>query len=179
MNGAAPRHKSNSLIYDKGPRYHPAMAMKHIDGVEIKNLKIRCDERGMLAEILRRDDKIFKKFGQVYFTTAFPGVVKGWHYHRVQWDHFTCLRGMVKLVLYDAREGSPTRGEINEFFAGLRNPQLVSIPPLVYHGFKCVGEEECLMLNIPSEPYDPKEPDEFRVRWDDPSIPYDWSRKDG
>ena len=150
-----------------------------IDGVAVKPLKVIPDERGMLAEILRRDEKIFRKFGQVYFTTAFPGVVKGWHYHKVQWDHFTCLRGTVKLVLYDSREGSSTHGQVDEFFLGIRNPQLVAIPPGVYHGFKCVSPEECLMINIPTEPYDHKAPDEYRAAWNDPAIPYDWARKDG
>jgi dTDP-4-dehydrorhamnose 3,5-epimerase len=155
------------------------MPNRQIEGVEVKDLKIIPDERGMLAEILRSDEKIFKKFGQVYFTTAYPGVVKGWHYHKVQWDHFVCLRGLVKLVLYDSREGSPTFREVNEFFLGIRNPKLVAIPPLVYHGFKCVSEEECLMINIPTEPYHHKSPDEFRAPWNDPAIPYDWARKDG
>jgi len=150
-----------------------------IDGVEVKDLRIIADERGMLAEILRADDKVFKKFGQVYFTTAYPGVVKGWHYHKVQWDHFVCLRGMVKLVLYDSRERSPSFREVNEFFLGIRNPKLVSIPPLVYHGFKCVSEDECLMINVPTEPYNHKSPDEFRAPWNDAAIPYDWARKDG
>lgn len=155
------------------------MPGKRIEGVEVKDLKIIPDERGMLAEILRNDEKIFKKFGQVYFTTAYPGVVKGWHFHKVQWDHFVCLHGMVKLVLYDSREKSPTFREVNEFFLGIRNPKLVSIPPLVYHGFKCVSEEECLMINVPTEPYNHATPDEFRAAWNDPVIPYDWSRKNG
>ena len=72
-----------------------------------------------------------------------------------------------------------TNGEVNEFYLGIRNPQLVAIPPGVYHGFKCVSPEECLMINIPTEPYNHKEPDEFRTPWNDPKIPYDWARKDG
>lgn len=150
-----------------------------IHGVDLKPLRVHPDERGMLAEILRSDEKIFRKFGQVYFTTAFPGVVKGWHYHRIQWDYFTCIHGDVKLVLYDAREDSPTRGKVNEFFLGLRNPLLVVIPPGVYHGFKCIGTEECLMVNIPTEPYHASRPDEYRIPWNDPSVPYDWARRDG
>jgi len=153
--------------------------MKLIQGVDVKNLRILPDERGMLAEILRSDEKIFRKFGQVYFTTAYPDAVKGWHFHKVQWDHFTCIHGEVKLVLFDGREGSPTRGEINEFFLGIRNPRLVVIPPLVHHGFKCIGGEECIMINVPTEPYSPAAPDEYRLAWNDPSIPYDWARKNG
>ena len=148
-----------------------------IEGVRTKPLKLIPDERGMLMEILRADDDLFQKFGQVYMTTAYPGVVKGWHYHKVQWDHFVCVSGMVKLVLYDDRGGSKTHGEVAEFFLGIRNPMLVAIPPGVYHGFKCVGDRECVMLNIPTEPYHHAKPDEFRKPWDDPSIPYDWARK--
>ena len=87
-------------------------------------------------EILRCDEEIFKGFGQVYLTTVYPGVVKAWHYHKKQVDNFTCVKGMIKVVLYDAREDSPTYKEINEFFIGEKNPLLISVPPLVYHGFK-------------------------------------------
>src|SRR3990170_5785700 len=99
-----------------------------IDGVKIKKLKVIPDERGRLMEMLRSDDDLFIKFGQVYMTTAYPGVVKAWHFHKKQTDHFVCVRGMMKVVLYDSREGSPTRGEVNEFFMGDHNPILVQIP---------------------------------------------------
>lgn len=150
-----------------------------IHGVQIKPLKAIPDERGMLMEILRSDDPIFKKFGQVYMTTAYPGVVKAWHYHKIQVDHFAAVRGMFKLALYDGREKSPTYREVNEFFLGVRNPILVSIPPLVYHGFKGVAEEESIIINISTEPYNHKGPDEYRLAWNDPSIPYAWERKNG
>ena len=86
-----------------------------IEGVKIKRLKINVDNRGRLMEILRRDDEIFKKFGQVYITTAYPGITKAWHYHKLQSDNFTCITGKIKLVLYDARENSPTHKKIDEF----------------------------------------------------------------
>jgi len=149
-----------------------------IEGVRVKKLKVIPDERGRLMEMLRADDDLFIKFGQAYLTTAYPGVVKGWHYHMVQHDHFVVVKGMMKIVLYDAREASPTYGVINEFFMGEHNPLLVQIPPLVYHGFKCVGETESLVVNLPTEPYNYDQPDEYRVAADDPSIPYDWSRRD-
>lgn len=79
-----------------------------IDGVKVKKLKVIPDERGRLMEILRRDDEIFKKFGQVYATTAYPGVVKAWHYHKKQTDNFTCVSGAIRLALYDARPNSNT-----------------------------------------------------------------------
>lgn len=150
-----------------------------IDGVKIKNLIPIPDERGMVMEIFRRDDQFFEKFGQVYITTVYPGVIKAWHYHKKQSDNFTCLQGMAKLVLYDSRENSPTRGEFNEFFIGTRKPILVHIPPNIYHGFKGISETEVIMLNIPTEPYNHKKPDEYRIPWNDPSIPYDWETKNG
>ena len=109
-----------------------------IDGVRTKALKVIADERGFLMEILREDDPIFERFGQAYLTVAYPGVVKGWHYHKRQQDYFAVVKGMAKVVLYDDREGSPTRGEVNEFFLGERNPTLLVIPPLVVHGIKDV-----------------------------------------
>ncbi len=152
--------------------------MKVIQGVKIKKLKVIPDERGRLMEMLRADDELFVKFGQVYLTAAYPGVVKGWHYHKKQYDNFVCVRGMMKVVLYDSREDSPTKGEVNEFFLGEQNPILVQIPPYVFHGFKCVSAYEAIIINTPSEPYHYDDPDEFRVPAHDPSIPYDWGRKD-
>lgn len=149
-----------------------------IEGVETKKLIVHNDERGRLAELLRADDKIFTKFGQVYITTAYPGAVKGWHYHKKQYDYFSCVKGMIKLVLYDSRNNSKTKGEINEFFIGVHNPLLVRIPPDVYHGFKGISDEEAIVVNVITEPYNPKDPDEFRVDPYNNDIPYDWKRKD-
>lgn len=150
-----------------------------IDGVLVKILKVIPDERGRLMEILRADDKAFEKFGQVYMTTAYPGVVKGWHYHKKQADNMAVVRGMMKIVLYDGREQSPTFGEVNEIFAGNHNPVLVHIPPLVCHGFKCISEEEAIVVNVPTEMYNYETPDEFRLPAHGGEVPYDWTRKDG
>jgi len=152
--------------------------MQLIEGVKIKKLNIIADERGNLAEILRADDQIFEKFGQVYFTTAYPGAVKAWHYHKIQTDYFCTIRGMTKLVLYDAREQSSTYKMINEFFLGVHNPLLVTIPPMVYHGFKNISTDEAIMINIPTEPYNHTAPDEYRLDAHTIEISYDWARKD-
>ena len=149
-----------------------------IAGVEVKPLKVVPDERGHLMEILRSDEPMFKKFGQLYMTTAYPGVVKGWHYHKVQWDHFAVVKGMLKLVLVDIREESETKDEINEFFMGVHNPILVSVPPLVLHGFKGIDVEETIVVNCPTEVYDHKDPDEYRMDPHISDIPYDWDRRD-
>jgi dTDP-4-dehydrorhamnose 3,5-epimerase len=147
-----------------------------IAGVMVKELKGNYDERGRLMEILRRDDKIFRKFGQVYITTAKPGVVKAWHYHKLQYDYFCCILGKMRLALYDARKGSKTHGEIMDFELGLRNPKLVKIPKGVYHGFKCISKEEAIVVNIPTLPYDKEKPDEYRIDPFDNNIKYDWKK---
>ena len=150
-----------------------------IEGVRLKKLTVRPDERGRLMEILRSDDEIFIKFGQVYVTTAYPGVVKAWHYHKVQTDNLAVVKGMMKIALYDPRDGSPTKGQVEEFFIGEHNPTLIQIPNLVYHGFKCISEEEAIVINCPTEVYNYAEPDEYRIDPYDNDIPYDWARKDG
>ncbi|NIM20390.1 MAG: dTDP-4-dehydrorhamnose 3,5-epimerase [Candidatus Latescibacteria bacterium] len=150
-----------------------------IEGVKIKQLKVIPDERGFLMEMLRCDDEFFQKFGQVYLTVAYPGVVKGWHYHKRQTDHFVAVSGMLKVVLYDMRDGSPTKGEINEFFMGDKNAILLVIPPYVVHGMKGIGTQPGYLINIPTEPYNYKKPDEYRIDPHDNDIPYNWEKKDG
>ena len=150
-----------------------------IDGVVLKELRVFPDERGRLMEILRCDEPHFKKFGQVYMTTTLPGVVKAWHFHKKQWDSICCVYGTIKLALYDDREGSATRGEVNEFYLGMHAPKLLVVPPQVYHGWKGVSVEEALIVNTVTEPYNYKEPDEFRLDAHKNNIPYSWERKDG
>jgi dTDP-4-dehydrorhamnose 3,5-epimerase len=150
-----------------------------IHDVATKKLRLIPDERGWLMEILRADDgEWFEKFGQVYVSATYPGVVKAWHYHQQQVDFFACVAGMVKLVLVDTREGSPTQGAINEFFIGSQNPLLVRVPNLVYHGWKCISTEPSLVVNVPTEPYKYSDPDEYRLE-PHGTLPYDWTRKDG
>jgi len=144
----------------------------------IKQLKVIPDERGRVMEMLRNDDELFVKFGQVYYTTAYPGIVKGWHYHKKQIDNFVVVKGMMKVVLYDRREDSPTKGEINEFFMGDHNPILLQIPIGVLHGFKCISENEAMVINITTEPYNHENPDEHRVDPNSDSIPYNWALKE-
>jgi len=147
-----------------------------INGVNVKRLKVIPDDRGRLMEILRSDDKFFKKFGQVYITTAKPGVVKAWHYHKKQEDNFTCVHGKMRLALYDARKSSPTYGEVNDFVISLDEPILVTIPKEVYHGFKCISDCEAVVINTPTETYNSKEPDEYRLDEYKNDIPYDWRK---
>jgi dTDP-4-dehydrorhamnose 3,5-epimerase len=150
-----------------------------IHGVRTKALRRIPDERGWLMEILRADDAdLYERFGQVYASATYPGVVKAWHYHKRQTDNFACIAGMVKLVLVDTREDSPTRGGVNEFFIGDQNPAIVQVPNLVYHGWKCIGSEPSLVINVPTETYKYDDPDEYRLE-PHGTLPYDWTRKDG
>jgi dTDP-4-dehydrorhamnose 3,5-epimerase len=152
---------------------------QRIHGVKVKPLRPIADERGWLMEILRGDDReLFSRFGQVYVSATYPGVVKAWHFHRVQTDNFVCVAGMIKLVLVDTREDSPTRNLVNEFFLGVHSPLLVQVPKLVYHGWKCISPEPSLVVNVPDEPYNYADPDEHRIA-PHGTLPYDWTRKDG
>lgn len=155
---------------------------RRIDGVKLKPLKLIPDSRGFLMEYLRNDDGEFFNdelpFGQVYVTTCYPGVIKAWHAHRHQYDRFGCVYGMAKLVLYDQRAESPTRGLINEFVVGDLRPMLIVIPPGVQHGFTAVGESTAVMINVPTRVYDYEEPDEQRTDPHDNAIPYDWKKID-
>lgn len=150
-----------------------------IDGVVVKNLRVIPDERGRLMEIMRSDEELFVKFGQVYMTTNYPGVIKAWHYHKKQSDHVACIKGMIKLVLYDGRENSSTKERLNELFLGEHHPILVRIPAGVWHGWKGIGEDECMVINVPTEVYNYAEPDEYRLPYDTDEIPYDWGIRMG
>ena len=149
-----------------------------IEDVKIKKLKPIVDERGLLMEILRSDEPLFDRFGQCYVTVVHPRIVKGWHYHRKQYDHFVCLSGQAKVVLYDAREESKTFREVDEFILSLENPMMVKIPPFVFHGFTAEGDQDAMILNLPTEPYHYKEPDEYRESPFSEKIPYDWGLVD-
>ncbi len=149
-----------------------------IEGVVVEERRVIPDERGWLMECLRCDEDIFEKFGQVYVSAVYPGVVKGWHKHRLQDDFVVCLKGMIKLVMFDPRKDSATYGEVDELFIGDKRPVIVKIPRGVYHGWKGIGEETALVLNCPTEPYNYENPDEDRLDPHESPIPYDWSRKD-
>ena len=118
-----------------------------IDGVKLKDLRVTPDDRGMLMEIWRSDDPDFQRFGQCYITCVYPGVVKAWHNHKKQTDHFVCVSGMAKVALHDTPESSPTRGETNDFIIGWQRQRLLIIPPGVYHGFTAVGPEPAAFLH--------------------------------
>lgn len=151
-----------------------------IDGVMVKRLKVIPDERGRLIECLRSDDELFIRFGQFYVTTTLPGIVKGWHLHDAQCDNIVCVKGMIKLALFDGRDGrngataSPTAGQVDEFFLGEHSPILVRVPAGIWHGWKCTSLDEAYIVNAPTEVYKYDNPDQKELPHDAPEIPYDW-----
>ncbi len=148
-----------------------------IEGVLIRSLKRIPDERGMIMQMLRNDDPDFDRFGEIYFSMIYPGVIKAWHGHRAMTLNYACVWGMIKLVLYDAREGSSTKGEIQEIFMGARNYIRVTIPPEVLNGFKGISDGPALVANCSTIPHDPNEI--YRIDPLENDIPYDWARKNG
>ncbi len=146
-----------------------------IEGVVVCPLKQIVDERGKVMHMLRSDAPGFRGFGEIYFSTVHPGAIKGWHIHKKMILNYAVPHGLIKFVLYDDRAGSATQGELQELFLGPDNYCLVTVPPLVWNGFKGVGAEPAIVANCASIPHDPEEID--RKDPFDPSIPYDWALK--
>jgi dTDP-4-dehydrorhamnose 3,5-epimerase len=146
-----------------------------IDGVQVVPLKRIPDERGTVMHMLRATDPHFKQFGEIYFSTIYPGVIKGWHRHEVMTLNYACVSGRIKLVLYDDREDSNTRGELMEIFLGPDHYALVQIPPFVWNGFKGMGDQMAIVANCSTHPHDPTKTQ--RLDPFDTRIPYDWAVK--
>jgi dTDP-4-dehydrorhamnose 3,5-epimerase len=143
-----------------------------IDGVLVIPLERIPDERGTVMHMLKRTDPHFIEFGEIYFSTVYPGVVKGWHKHSGMTLNYACIHGRVKLALFDDRDGSPTKGELMEIFLGPDNHSLVQIPPGVWNGFKGMGAETSIVANCATQPHDPS--GSIRLDPFDNDIPYDW-----
>lgn len=145
-----------------------------IDGVHVRGLDYRVDDRGYLLEIVRSDDPGFTEFGQAYVTACYPGVVKAWHCHELQTDRLCALSGMMKVALWDGRPSSPTRGSLDVLVIGERAPHVITVPPGVWHGFTALGPQTALMLNVCDKVYCRERPDELRKDPDDAEIGYSW-----
>lgn len=148
-----------------------------IDGVKVVPLRKIPDERGAVYHFLKKTDPHFTEFGEVYFSCGYPGVIKAWHIHKEMTLNNVCVVGMIKLVIYDCRDGSPTKGELMEIHIGEQNYALVQIPPGVANGYKAFGDKMAIISNCASMVHDPEE-----LIYIDPldnDIPYDWSLKHG
>lgn len=144
-----------------------------IDGVLINTLKQILDERGKIMHMLRSDDEYFEKFGEIYFSFVYPGFVKAWHLHKKMKLNYAVPYGRIKLVLYDDRKDSPSRGELAELIIGPENYKLVTIPPMVWNGFKGLGNMMSIVANCATLPHDPEEI--IRIDPFENDIPYNWS----
>jgi len=167
-----------------------------INDVQIHDLVNILDERGSVTEIFTiNQGEFFRPTQHCYAARVYAGVTKAWHFHKIQEDAFTCVQGQIKLVLVDTRNDSPTFGVVNQFFLSFENPMTVRIPPGVLHGFKGVEGQGpyAVVINNCTHPYNPKEPDEYRVAPHDliqqkldlkqlgillDVVPYCWERKD-
>jgi len=144
-----------------------------IEGVQIKELKKIADERGSIMHMMKADDKMFTKFGEIYFATAYPGVIKGWHIHKKQEQNYAVIKGMIKLVIYDIRKNSKTHGKLEEIFMGDLDYKLVKIPIGVANGWKCIGTDTAILANLSDLPHEVGEMD--RIEPFSKEIPYNWN----
>ncbi|MFK9119288.1 dTDP-4-dehydrorhamnose 3,5-epimerase family protein [Peribacillus frigoritolerans] len=146
-----------------------------IEGVKVKKLVKHCDDRGFFAELVRDDEpELLSRFGQASCSMSYPGVIKAFHYHEKQDDLWFFPSGNAQVVLYDLREGSSTKGETDVYYMGEENPIMLLIPKGVAHGYRVLGQKPATILYFTTESYNPINPDEKRIDWDDSEIGFSW-----
>ncbi len=141
----------------------------------MKSLVRHPDDRGFFQEILRDDDQLLRKFGQASLSMSYPGVIKAFHYHERQDDLWFFPVGSAQVVLYDGRRESPSYQKTQVLYPGEDNPQLIVIPVGVVHGYRVLGNTPLMIVYFTTESYNPENPDEKRLAWDDPTIGFDWT----
>mgnify|MGYP005851944433 CR=1 FL=1 len=151
--------------------------MSKIHDVVVKKLITHADDRGYVREVLRDDDGLLERFGQTTITKTYPGVIKAFHWHKNQDDIWYVAQGMARVVMHDLRRDSPTHGETQVVHAGEDNPVLIFIPRGVAHGYQVLGDKPVLLFYHVTQSYDPDDPDEERIPFDDAQIGFDWSIK--
>ena len=147
-----------------------------IQGVIVKEMKRISDDRGRIMHLLKSSENVMDNVGEVYCSTVYPGIVKGWHGHHKMQLNYIVIKGMIKFVLYDERKDSPTFGKIQEISMGEHNYVRVTVPPKVWNGFMGLGTEEAMVINITNMPHDPEEI--YRCDPHNNNIPYSWKIKD-
>jgi len=136
------------------------------------SLTVHHDARGRLAVLLAQGIPPFQKFGQIYFTTLHPGIIKAWHRHKFQIDFQSCISGTVRIVVSDGKN-------VWQWVSGETAPTLIEIPQQLWHGIENLSEKEAIVVNCPTEVYNEKEPDEERLSWDSSEIPFEWNKRNG
>jgi dTDP-4-dehydrorhamnose 3,5-epimerase len=145
-----------------------------IEGVKIKPIKRFSDDRGFFSEVIKFGEETFAQVKQTSYTETYPGVIKAFHWHKKQSDVWFPVKGNMQIVLHDMREDSVTFNETQVIYAGENNPTLILIPPFVAHGYRVLGSQPASLFYHTSEAYDPKNPDEERIAWNDPKINFNW-----
>ena len=147
--------------------------------LEIKELKIYPDDRGMFTELVKVTDAFVEPhpFAQISHTVTYPGVIKAFHWHKYQIDYWYCVVGNIRVGLVDLRPESPTEGEMMSIYLGEWGRKVLKIPPGVAHGYQVLGHEPAQLIYYTTKPYDPQQPDEERINWNDPAIGFDWTIK--
>ncbi|MCM3571047.1 dTDP-4-dehydrorhamnose 3,5-epimerase family protein [Neobacillus mesonae] len=148
-----------------------------IEEVKIKKLIKHCDDRGYFMELIRDDENLLSRFGQASMSMSYPGVIKAFHYHEKQDDVWFFPIGNAQVVLYDLREDSKTNGQTDVFYMGEENPIVLVIPKGVAHGYRVLGEKPAAIIYFTTKSYNPNQPDEKRIPWNDPMIGFDWTTK--
>lgn len=143
-----------------------------IQDVKIYQKKVITDDRGKILHMMRNDDSYFSKFGEIYFSYVFPKKIKAWHIHKKMTLNYVSVYGKIKLVLYDDRETSSTKGMIQEIFLSNENHLLVTIPPLIWNGFTSADNNEAILANCSDIPHDKSEI--LRLNYNDKKFPYNW-----
>lgn len=143
-----------------------------IDGVKINKKKQIIDERGKIMHMLRVDDKEFIKFGEIYFSYTYPGAIKAWHRHKEMTLTYAAVSGKIKLVLFDDRKNSPSKGKLEEIFLSDEDYFTVTVPPLIWNGFKSIENKSAIVANCTDTPHSENEIE--RRKYNDPNIPYNW-----
>ena len=149
--------------------------MPAIQDVVIKKLITHSDDRGYFREVVREDEPLLRHFGQSSITKTYPGVIKAFHWHHNQDDVWYVVDGMARVVLYDRRPGSPTAGLTQVIYAGEDNPVVILIPCGIAHGYQVLGNKPVVLFYHVTQAYNPADPDEPRIPFDDPTIGFDWS----
>lgn len=145
-----------------------------IDGAYRRALRTIRNDRGVVREFIRTDDADFPGFGQVHLVQTFPGIVRAWFRHFVQFDQLYCIAGQVRVGLYDDRPESPTKGAFADLIVSEDEPVLIGIPPMVWHGFATVGDSPSVMVQHNNQPFRHAAPDEEKRDYDAPGFPIRW-----
>jgi dTDP-4-dehydrorhamnose 3,5-epimerase len=148
---------------------------KTIEGVSVREVLHVPRDTGMITEIFRQEwDPTELPVVQVYQSRLFPGTLGAWSCHARSVDRLFVNQGHIKIVLFDGREQSTTKGQLMEMHAGDVRPSLIVIPPGIWHGLQNVGPADALVINCPTEAYNYRDPDHYRLPYDTPEIPYKW-----